>query len=177
MVVIVAWLTWPVPPLRVLSAAQITHDGLPKLQVFTDGSRLYLSERRVSDEFLVQGSAAGGETSVLPTPFADVYPTAVSPDHSQLLVFARIQTERELRAWLLPLLTGPPRRLLDVVGRWGTWSPDGQQLLFAHGNALFLGHADGSNAHKLVDLPGAAFYVRFSPDRAKAPESSASACQ
>jgi Tol biopolymer transport system component len=145
--------------------------------VFTDGSRLYLSERRVSDEFLVQGSAAGGETSVLPTPFADVYPTAVSPDHSQLLVFARIQTERELRAWLLPLPTGPPRRLLDVVGRWGTWSPDGQQLLFARGNALFLGHADGSNAHKLVDLPGVAFCVRFSPDRAKAPESSASACQ
>ncbi len=162
--VVFGWLAWPVPPPRVLTTTQITHDGVPKLQVFTDGSRLYLSERKISDQFLVQGSVAGGETSVLPTPFTDVFPTAVSPDHSQLLVFERIQTERELQAWLLPLPTGPPRRLSNIVGRWGTWSPDGQQLLFARGTALFVGHADGTDAHKLVDLPGAAFYVRFSPD-------------
>jgi Tol biopolymer transport system component/predicted Ser/Thr protein kinase len=164
LVATIAWLGWPVPPPRVLTTTQITHDGVPKVQVFTDGSRLYLSERKVSDEFLVQGSVAGGETSVLPTPFADVYPAAVSPDHSQLLIFERIETEREHQAWLLPLPTGAPRRLLDVVGRSGTWSPDGEQLLFARGNALFLSHADGSNAHKLIDLPGIAFDVRFAPD-------------
>ena len=33
---------------RVLATKQITHDGVLKLQVFTDGSRLYLSERKVS---------------------------------------------------------------------------------------------------------------------------------
>ena len=164
LVATIAWLSWPVPPPRVLSTTQITHDGVPKLQVFTDGSRLYLSERKVSDEFLVQGSVAGGETSVLPTPFADVYPTAVSPDHSQLLIFERIGSEREHQAWLLPLPSGAPRRLPEVTGRWGTWSPDGEQLLFARGNALFLSHGDGSNAHKLIDLPSVAFYIRFAPD-------------
>jgi eukaryotic-like serine/threonine-protein kinase len=164
LVLVIAWLSWPVPPPRVLATTKITHDGIAKRQVLTDGSRLYLSERKVSDEFLVQGSVAGGETSVLPTPFADVYPTAISPDHSQLLIFERIQTERELQAWLLPLPTGAPRRLLDVEGNWGTWSPDGQELLFARGTDLFLSHADGSNAHKLVSLPAAAFYLRFSPD-------------
>jgi len=164
LVATIAWLIWPVPPPRVLSTTQITHDGVPKLQVFTDGSRLYLSERKVSDEFLVQSSVAGGETSVLPTPFADVYPTAVSPDHSQLLIFERIGSEREHQAWLLPLPSGSPRRLPEVTGRWGTWSPDGEQLLFARGNALFLSHGDGSNAHKLIDLPSVAFYIRFAPD-------------
>jgi Tol biopolymer transport system component/predicted Ser/Thr protein kinase len=164
LVAAIAWLLWPVSPPRVLATTQITHDGVPKLQVFTDGSRIYLSERKVADQFLVQGSVAGGETSVLPTPFTDVFPTAVSPDHSQLLVFERIQTERELQAWLLPLPTGAPRRLSNVAGRWGTWSPDGQHLLFARGTALFVGRADGTDAHKLVDLPGVAFYVRFSPD-------------
>lgn len=159
-----AWLSWPVSPPRVLNTTQITHDGVPKLQVFTDGSRLYLSERKITDEFLVQGSVAGGETSPLPTPFTDVFPTAVSPDHSQLLVFERIQTERDLQAWLLPLPTGPPRRLPNVAGGWGTWSPDGRQLLFSKGAALFVGNADGTDVRKLVDLPGLAFYVRFSPD-------------
>lgn len=161
---IIVWLSWPVPPPRVLATTKITHDGLPKRQVLTDGLRLYISEMKVSDEFLVQASVAGGETSVLPTPFGNVYPTAISPDHSQVLVFERVQTERESRAWMLPLPVGSPRRLRDVDGHWGTWSPDGQQLLFARGTDLYLSHGDGSAPHKLTDLPGSAFYVRFSPD-------------
>jgi eukaryotic-like serine/threonine-protein kinase len=157
-------LSWPVPPPRVLSTTQLTHDALPKLQVFTDGSRLYISERKVSDEFLVQASVAGGETSVLSTPFPNVYPTDISRDHSQLLVFERVQTEREFRAWVLPLPTGAPRPMSGLTGHWGTWSPDGQQMLLASGPDLFLAGADGSGAHKLVTLPGTAWYVRYSPD-------------
>jgi len=157
-------LSWPVPPPRVLSTKQLTHDALPKLQVFTDGSRLYISERKVSDEFLVQASVAGGETSVLSTPFPNVYPTDISRDHSQLLVFERVQTEREFRAWVLPLPTGAPRPMPGLTGHWGTWSPDGQQMLLASGPDLFLAGADGSGSHKLVTLPGTAWYVRYSPD-------------
>ncbi len=160
----IGWLRWPVSPPRVLTTTQITHDGVPKIQIFTDGLRLYMSERKVANSFIMQASVAGGETSELPTPFADVYPSDISPDHSQLLVFSGIQTERERQGWTLPLPTGAPRRLPEVVGHWATWSPDGRQLLFAQGTDLFLARADGSNAHKLITLPGRAHYARFSPD-------------
>ena len=158
------WMFSEPPPPRVLGTTKITHDGLSKLQVFTDGTRLYISERKISDEFVVQGSVAGGETSPLLMPFPSVYPTDISPDHSQLFLFERDQTGREYRAWLLPLPTGPPRRLADLVGHWGTWSSDGQHLLLARGNDLYLSRADGGDLHKLASLPGRAFYVRFSPD-------------
>jgi eukaryotic-like serine/threonine-protein kinase len=161
---VIAWLGWPAPPPRVLSTTQITHDGAPKLEVLTDGSRLFLSERKVSDEILVQGSVAGGETSVLPTPFPDVYPTDISPDHSQLIIFERVQTERESQAWILPLPVGAPRRLPNFVGHWVSWSRDGQQLLLARGNELLLTRPDGSDAHTLATLPGSAWFARFSPD-------------
>ena len=160
----IVWLRWPPRPPRVLASTQITHDGVPKLQIFTDGSRLYLSERKASDEFLVQASVAGGETSPLPTPFPSVYVTAISPDNSQLLIFDRVQTEREHRAWTLPLPSGAPRRLPEVIGQWGTWSPDGRQLAFSRGSNLFLANADGSAAHELASIAGSAFYLRFSPD-------------
>ncbi len=160
----IVWLRWPPRPPRVLASKQITHDGVSKLQVFTDGSRLYLSERKAADEFLVQGSVMGGETSPLLTPFTNVYVTAISPDNSQLMVFDRVETEREHRAWTLPLPSGAPRRLADVVGHWATWSADGRQLAFVNGSDLFLAQADGSAAHKLISLPGPAYYVRFSPD-------------
>ncbi len=160
----VSWLGWLSPPPRVLSATKITHDGVPKTYVLTDGSRLFLSERKVSDEILVQGSVAGGETSVLPMPFPDVYPTDISPDHSQLIIFERVETERESQAWILPLPVGAPRRLLNFIGHWAAWSRDGQQLLLARGNDLLLSRPDGSDAHTLATLPGSAWFARFSPD-------------
>jgi len=155
---------WPIPPPRVLNTTQLTHDGITKYQVFTDGARLYISEKKVADEFLVQGSATGGDTSVIATPFIGVTPTDISPDHSKLIVFEGLLVDNDYRAWILPLPVGAPRRLADLVGHWAAWSRDGSQLVFASGHDLLLANADGSSARKLISLPGSAFYVRFSPD-------------
>src|SRR5437762_6099325 len=39
-----AWLHSPLPPPKILATTQITHDGIPKVSVLTDGSRLYITE-------------------------------------------------------------------------------------------------------------------------------------
>jgi serine/threonine protein kinase/Tol biopolymer transport system component len=155
---------WPVPPPRVLTTTQLTRDGLPKFQLFTDGSRLYISEKKVADEFIVQASVTGGESSVLATPFANVSPTDISPDHTQLMVFEGGQTETERRAWILPVPVGAPRRLMDLEGGWAAWSHDGTHLVLTRGRDLLLANANGSAAHKLTSLPGIGLYAHFSPD-------------
>jgi serine/threonine protein kinase len=80
-------LTRPLPSPRVLSASQLTHDGLPKSPpVLTDGSRLYFGTSDGPYEL----SIAGGEPARLATPnIAPLFPAglaAISPDGSQLLV-------------------------------------------------------------------------------------------
>ncbi len=160
---LVVWLRSPFPPPRVIATAQITRDGISKGGLLTDGSRLYMNLFG-DNTVLAQVSMTGGETSVIPTPFSNTYVLDISPDHSQLLTFSKVGTELEDQFWILPLPSGAPRRLADVVGHSGAWSPDGLRIVFASGSDLFLANADGTDTHKLVTAPGFVIRLRFSPD-------------
>jgi len=48
----------------------------------------------------------------------------ISPDHTQLLIESIEGTETEFPFWALPLPSGAPRRLADLVAHAGSWSPD-----------------------------------------------------
>src|SRR5262249_28501003 len=64
--------TRPVSFPRVVNVAQITEDRVPKLDLLTDGSRIYINETLGLKQILVQSAVTGGETSVIPTPFASI---------------------------------------------------------------------------------------------------------
>jgi Tol biopolymer transport system component len=66
--------------------------------------------------------------------------------------------------WVLPVLGGLPRRLGDTLGHAGAWSPDGQRLVYAKGNELFLAKGDGTESHSLVSLAGWTSAPQWSPD-------------
>jgi eukaryotic-like serine/threonine-protein kinase len=161
-----AWLSSSPPPPRVLNTTQLTRDGIPKGNVVTDGSRLYISETTDAGR-IVQASAAGGETSPLPTPFANAFVGAIFPDHTQLLVASYTGTEVEGPVWTLPLPSGAPRRLGDVVAHSASWSPDGRRLVFARISDIYLANADGTEPHKLITVSGTPRDVMYSPDGAR----------
>jgi Tol biopolymer transport system component/predicted Ser/Thr protein kinase len=159
------WLSSPPPPPRVLGTTQLTRDGIPKIGMVTDGSRLYVNESGVNNQ-IVQVSTGGGEVSPIVTPFTNAYAEDISADHTKLLVATHVGTEPEDPLWSVPLPSGTPRRLGDVaVNRaGGTWSPDQQHLAFTRGSDLYLANADGTDPHKLVTVSGYPWFPRFSPD-------------
>jgi Tol biopolymer transport system component/DNA-binding winged helix-turn-helix (wHTH) protein len=166
-----AWLGRPLPVPRVLGTTQVTHDRFDKWGVLNDGARLYVLESTGSQQFLVQASISGGETSVIPTPFANIAISDISPDHSQLLVAEAIGTENQGQAWILPLPSGAPRRLGEISVRWSlwstgwaVWSPDGHRLAFTKGSEIDIANADGSDPQRLTALTGYATELCFSPD-------------
>jgi len=162
---IVAWLSSPPPPPRVLSTTQLTRDGIPKVGVVTDGSRLYINESNLNNQ-IVQVSTGGGDISPIVAPFTNAVAEDISSDHTKLLVATRVGTEPEELLWSLPLPSGTPRRLGDVaVNRaGGAWSPDQQHLAFTRGSDLYLANADGTDPHRLVTVSGYPWRPRFSPD-------------
>ena len=162
-----AWFSQPFPPPKVVKTIQITHDGVPKGTVLPDGSRLYINESTGTKEFLVQASVTGGDTSIIRTSFGNTRMFDISPDHSQLLVADFVGPQPEAQAWILPLPTGNPRHLSDIVAHWAVWSPDGRQLAFAKGSDIFLANADGTNSRKLITVSGRPWSIRFSPDGAR----------
>ena len=146
-----------------LATTQLTKDGVMKSTVFTDGSRLYIDENQATRRFLVQAAVTGGETSPISTPFPAPGLMDISPDHSQLLVGNFVGNE-PTEFWALPLPSGPPRRIADVTGYAGKWSPDGRQLVFSKGKDVYLAKADGTDARKLFTVAYEVVNPRFSPD-------------
>ena len=110
----------------------------------------------------------GGDTSPIPTPFANAVLLNISPDHTRLLMLSHVATEAHAPLWSLPLPSGAPRHLVDLAtipnSGGATWSPDGQRLLFTSGPDIYEANADGANPHKLVTSQGNQFCPAFSPD-------------
>ena len=152
---------------RVLGYTQITHDGRRKAELITDGERLYFVSLEGDHLTLGQTSVSGGETATLPTPFANAAPDGIAPDGSALLMSGWDRAFGEAALWSLPLPTGPPRRVGDLVVHSAGWSRDGSQIAFSRGAAIYLANSDGSQSRKIATLGGEAFGVRFSPDDRK----------
>jgi eukaryotic-like serine/threonine-protein kinase len=163
---LVYWLAPPMPPPSVSGYVQLTHDGVPKGLVGTDGSRLYLGEAGSGFTYpMVQVSVSGGSVAPVPTPAPTMQPLSVSPDGSKLLVEdVPGTTASEGPLWAMPVLGGSPLRLADDVGHSGAWSPDGTKLVYAKDQDLYLAGADGTNSRKLVSLAGNAYAPAWSPE-------------
>jgi len=159
----------PLPSPRVLSTAQVTSDNLPKDMIVTDGPRLYFVEAVNEQQVISQVSAGGGDITHIPTPFANSYIQDVSPPRSALLVSSFNGEELFISAlespeWIVPVPSGAPRRLGDVVASAAAWSRDGTKLAFCRGRDIFLAQWDGTQPHKIVTIAGNCRSLQFSPD-------------
>ncbi len=161
----------PLPAPKVSNYIQLTHDGLPKALVGTDGSRLYLGFARTinynASIGILQMSASGGDPIRIATGSRAILPLSVSNDGAELLVKDNQGTAYTGEIWRLPILGGSPVRLGGVEGQDAAWSPDGRTLAYAHGNDVFVARNDGTESRKLVSAPGRAFYLTWSPGGTK----------
>jgi Tol biopolymer transport system component len=162
----------PLPLPKVSGYTQVTNDGTVKLwpqfsvytALVTDGSRVYFVESPFVSPVLHQVSALGGETTAIAAPFPVNRIGDISPDRSVLLIPKFAAGEDDAPIWLLPLPTGTARRLGELLGHDGTWSPDGKRILFANGRDLYIARGDGTESKRFASLPGIAWWPRWSPD-------------
>ncbi len=142
----------PAPVPQVSNYVQLTHDGLQKTLIGTDGSRIFL---RVTDAG-VQGAAAiqisGGEQTKIPLPAETMVPVDLSADGSAFLLVDGRGYPGIGPFWSLPVLGNSPRRLGDAVGQVAAWAADSKTLAYANGTNVFLANADGTDARKLSTM-------------------------
>jgi Tol biopolymer transport system component/DNA-binding winged helix-turn-helix (wHTH) protein len=160
----IALLQRPAVSMRVLGYRQITHDGLPKMVVVTDGERLYLTEMADNRIVIAQVSANGGETAILPTPFTNIFIGDIAWNGSALLAANFKGTGGVLGLWRLSLPVGTPQRVGDILPSSATWSPDGNQLAYAVIRTLYLANADASDPRPIISVSGDPTGLQFSPD-------------
>jgi Tol biopolymer transport system component/DNA-binding winged helix-turn-helix (wHTH) protein len=155
--------------LNVTGSARITNDGALKTDLVTDGSRLYVTEIAAGHTILSQVSVTGGEPAQVPTPFASFRLGGLSPNGTELLLagsptaFPTGDLGYEFPLWVLPLPTGSPRRVGDVVANDASWSSDGLQIVYTHGHDLYLCNREGGQARKLASILHYPLWPRWSP--------------
>ena len=155
--------TRPLPPPRVSNYLQLTQDGKPKILEATDGLRLYLGMRTEASIKAAEVSVSGGDPIQIPTSSDGMTPLSVSPEGSELLA-----VDLPGNLWSLPTVGGAPHRLANtfslIASEAAAWSPDGKMLAYCHESDLFLAKSDGTDARKLVTVPGVPDDPQFSPD-------------
>jgi len=162
--VLAFFLTRSLPLPKVLGSVQITNDARQKTYgIVTDGRRIYFTELSAGGSVLAQVSASGGEAAVIPTNFQFPAILDISPVRSELLIgHSPFSGDSELT--VLPLPAGSAHRIGEIMAHDGTWSPDGQRILYANGSNLYLANIDGSGSRKIVTTTGIPFWPRWSPD-------------
>jgi Tol biopolymer transport system component len=147
----------------VTSTTSLTNDRERKSDpLVTDGARLYFLMPQETGWSIAEVSTAGGEPVPVISHLEDVGLADISPDGSELLI-GRFG-DGDVPLYALPLPPGLPHRLGDVVAHDAGWSPNGQQIVYASGNALYIAARDGSHPRRLVNLSGPAESPRWSPD-------------
>jgi serine/threonine protein kinase/Tol biopolymer transport system component len=158
------------PPPKILEYSQLTNDGREKgPTMVTDGVRIYFTEKLGEDLTIMQVPVAGGDVIPLSTPLSNPQVWDISPDKAFLLVSAPYGAGGGPKGeggplWAVSVTGASPRRLGNLMGRWGTWSPDGQKIAYLTGTDLYIAKADGTEPHKLVTAPGGPWWLRWSPD-------------
>ncbi len=159
------------PPPRVSGYVQLTNDGQGKGvsagAMVTDGERLYFGEGSGMSTVIAQVSTSGGEPSSLPeAPVGDPEVQGISPSHTELLASSYMGFSREFGwpLWLLPLGGGAPHRIGNISMSCAAWSPNGREIAYVTGRDLYRSQRDGSNPKRIAELPGTAFWLRWSPD-------------
>ncbi len=166
LVVAVAAFVWlrPMPVPQVANYAQLTHDGLQKTLIGTDGSRLFLSVVDSGTEDVAASPVSGGELTRIPMPSHGMFPVDLSQDGSSFLIVDGTGYPATGPLWSLPVMGDSPRRLNDAAGHVGAWSADGKLLAFGKGTDVFLANADGSDARKIATMKNIVSGVAISPD-------------
>lgn len=154
----------PVPVPHVSNYVQLTHDGVQKSIIGTDGSRLYLTLVTSAVQQVAAIQISGGERRNLSMPSPDMVPVSVSPDGSEFLIIDGHGVPFRGALWSLPVLGGSPRRLGETNGSAAAWSPDNEWLAYADGDDLFVARGDGTDPRRVLRLNSLIEALVWSPD-------------
>jgi Tol biopolymer transport system component/DNA-binding winged helix-turn-helix (wHTH) protein len=150
------YLRRPLPPLRVTSYTQLTHDGHRKSLAGTDGSRLFFTDI-ASDAApgpIAEVAPSGGLIQQIAVPLPSPLLADVSPDGGNFLVISVSPGDYfQNPLWNVRVLGGSMRRLGDAAD--AAFSPDGNSVAFSkEKDEIWLVRSDGTGAHKLATVRG-----------------------
>ena len=163
----------PAPPMRISRVSEtgdifpggLSVENLPS--AVTDGVEIFTRVIQNGQAVPARVSINSGDIQTLAIPRDIAAPSIadISPDRSELLIKSRLASDSEQPLWVVPVHGGSAFRLANVLAHDATWMPDGQGVLYANGNRLFVTRLQDGSSSLFATVPaGRPFWLRWSPD-------------
>jgi len=164
---LVMYVRSPKPTARVVNSTQLTFDGTFKMNLQDKAGNIFYNERDGARMRLMKIPADGGPPMQLDDSSPGLYLGGVSPDGTKLLVGAPVfsagLSKGFARLKLMDLSSGSLADVGDIECSDAGWAPGGK-IMYSREADVFLAHADGTRARKLLSVNGRATDMQFSPD-------------
>ena len=159
----------PIAPPKLLRFRQLTNTHALKGRPFPATNVVYFTQYADANSGpeLMQMSTEGGIPVALPTSLVDFVISDISPSGSELLVRKAAEDDDKMPLWILPVPSGTPRRVGNLLARDASYFPDGAKIFYATGKELWEAQADGNGVHKLFTAGSTIYAPRISPDAKK----------
>ncbi len=151
-----------------LRVVQLTKSGGAERRepLNTDGPRLYYQSTGplAADWQLRQVLLNGNEDTPVDIPAGRFRIRGLSPDDTEFLA---LSNDDQSTVWTIPVASGSPHRIGNLVANDIAWSHDGVWFAYAQGSHLFRARSDGTSLRSLATVPDASAkidHVRWSPD-------------
>jgi DNA-binding winged helix-turn-helix (wHTH) protein/Tol biopolymer transport system component len=168
----IGYLRRPLPPPRISSYIQITHDGHEKILAGVDGSRIYFNQMRggESPEFIAQVAISGSGIAQVPVALPNPFLLDVSPDGGSFLILTPLSDQGVVSfstLWNVRILGGSVRRI--AVADSAAFSPDGNSVVYIARDGdklggIYIARSDGTGTYRLALAGDWIRDIAWSPD-------------
>ncbi len=151
-----------------------TEDGVRHFypSLAPDGQSVLYSQFREQNIYeIYEYNLADGNTKPITDKLGLVTAPEISPDGKSITFMRWTVESKQYQVWLMDRDGGNPAQVAQIPGWDPTWSPGGEQILFAATdmdgrNQLFAVNKDGSGQYKISNLPAIRGRNDWSPDGA-----------
>ena len=148
-------------PLRLPSSP-----GSKLVPLLSDGVFVYFQESHLGKLGISRIPLAGGAVLPMQLPLEKPDPGVVSADgRAMLLRSIQENKDGDEPLYRQPIPAAPPMRLGGIRAYDSAWMPDGRHIIFSNQRSVYEALNDGSAVRKLFDVPGRAYWFRWSPDQ------------
>jgi Tol biopolymer transport system component len=133
--------------------------------LLTDGKRVYFQQIKRGRFTMSWIPLGGGVANDLETTLPNPDPGVVNPQGTAILLRnIEFNKDGDEPLYIQPLPRGQARRLGSIRAYDSTWVPGEEKIYFSRQYALFEATLNGEVTRKIADLPGRAYWYRWSPD-------------
>lgn len=135
--------------------------------LLADENNVYYQESKGGRFRIVSASVSGGAANTLALPLTNPDPGVISRDGVAFLLRGiEGDGNSDQPLYRQPVNGDPAIRLGETLAYDSSWTPDGQGIVFSRQRSIFLANAKGGDVRRLADVPGRAYWFRWSPDGA-----------